>query len=148
MISNYLESFKNKTNDAISFPVTTFIEFICFTLQMWFATQRKDIEKCTTILSKLMEEDLTNIANEARTLNAEALSQFEFHFIDPIEGDCVVNLSMTTCDCASWQLIGIPCRHAVAADLERNVNIYFLCSPYYMHETWAECYKEAIPNRK
>ena len=52
----------------------------------------------------------------------------------------MVNLSTKTCDCASWQLIGIPCQHAVAAALERNVNIYSLCS----REMWAECYKEAI----
>ncbi|XP_062088691.1 uncharacterized protein LOC133795251 [Humulus lupulus] len=32
MISNYAESFNNKTRDARSFPITTFVKFIRFTL--------------------------------------------------------------------------------------------------------------------
>ena len=102
MTSNYVENFNKKIKNARAYPVTTFVEFIRFTLQTWFAKRREDIEKCTTRLSKVMEEDLTKSANEVRTLNAHALSQYKFHVIDPAEGDCVVNLSTKSCECATF----------------------------------------------
>ena len=144
MTSNYAESFNNKTKTARSFPVTTFVEFIRFTLQTWFAKHRQSIENCTSRLSPKMEEDVKKSANEARFLTAHPLSQYEFHVIDPEDGECVVNLSTKSCECGMFQCIGIPCRHAVAAALERNINIYALCSPYYTREKWAGCYKDTI----
>ncbi|XP_062103067.1 uncharacterized protein LOC133814077 [Humulus lupulus] len=100
MTSNYTESFKNKTRDARTFLVTTFLEFIRFTQQSLVFEQRY--------------------------------------------GDDEVNLMTKSCSCGIFQLIGIPCVHAVAATLEHRVNIYYLCSSFYTIESWRDLYKETI----
>ncbi|XP_024993300.1 uncharacterized protein LOC112527050 isoform X2 [Cynara cardunculus var. scolymus] len=69
MTSNYAESFNTKTKEARTFPITTFVEFIRFTLQTWFCERRDEAIKCTAILSNLTETDLTRIADKSRLLN-------------------------------------------------------------------------------
>ena len=49
MTSNYAESFNNKTKEARSFPFATFLEFIRFTLQSWFADRHEMATKATTV---------------------------------------------------------------------------------------------------
>ncbi|XP_062114620.1 uncharacterized protein LOC133825730 [Humulus lupulus] len=106
MTSNYAESFNNKTWDARSFPITTFVEFIRFTLQSWFW-------------------------------------RHEFHVLDgELNGE--VDLLNKTCTCGVFQIIGIPCAHALSGSLKRGVNFYSLCSNYYKIETWRSSYTESI----
>ena len=143
MTSNYAESFNNKTRDARTFPVTTFVEFIRFTIQSWFAARREEVEKCTSKLATIYEKDVSGIADDARYLKVHPLGQFEFHVVDP-EGDGEVNLMTKSCSCGQFQIMGYPCVHGVAAAMLRNVNIYSLCSPYYTTEMWRESYKETI----
>ena len=66
MTSNYAESFNNKTRDARTFPVTTFVEFIRFTIQSWFTARREEVEKCTSKLATIYEKDVSGIADDAR----------------------------------------------------------------------------------
>ncbi|XP_062104027.1 uncharacterized protein LOC133815175 [Humulus lupulus] len=61
MTSNYVESFNNKTRDARSFPITTFVEFIRFTLQSWFCDRRETSKKTTTTLAQTYEKDLVDM---------------------------------------------------------------------------------------
>ncbi|XP_062099976.1 uncharacterized protein LOC133805842 [Humulus lupulus] len=58
MTRNYAESFNNKTRDARSFPITTFVEFIRFTLQSWFCDRRETSKKITTTLAPTYEKNL------------------------------------------------------------------------------------------
>ncbi|XP_062114607.1 uncharacterized protein LOC133825714 [Humulus lupulus] len=90
-----------------------------------------------------MEKDLASIIADARYLKVHALGQFEFHMVD-LDGDGEVNLMTKSCSCDMFPIIGIPCVHAVAAAIDRSVNIYSLCSPFYTTEMWGESYKETI----
>ncbi|XP_062112671.1 uncharacterized protein LOC133823840 [Humulus lupulus] len=65
MTNNYAESFNNKTRDARSFSITTFIKFIRFTLQSWFCDRRETSEKTTTTLAPTYEKDLVDMAEKA-----------------------------------------------------------------------------------
>ena len=71
------------------------------------------------------------------------IGQHEFQVID-VEGDNNVDLLNKTCSCDLFQNLGIPCKHAIAAALKRNVSIYTMCSPFYTSGYWRECYKENI----
>ncbi|XP_062118707.1 uncharacterized protein LOC133832372 [Humulus lupulus] len=90
-----------------------------------------------------MEKDLAGIAAKAKFLKVYALGQLEFHVIDP-NGDGEVNFMTKLCSYGMFQIIGIPCVHAVAAAIDRGVNIYILCSPFYTIEMWRESYKQKI----
>ncbi|XP_062086287.1 uncharacterized protein LOC133792401 [Humulus lupulus] len=82
MTSNYVESFNNKTRDARSFPITTFVEFIRFTLQSWFCDRRETSEKTTTNLAPTYEKNLVDMAEKARFLIPYAIGRHEFHVLD------------------------------------------------------------------
>ncbi|XP_062075732.1 uncharacterized protein LOC133779846 [Humulus lupulus] len=143
MTSNYAESFNNKTWDARSFPITTFIEFIRFTLQSWFCDRRETSEKTTTTLALTYEKILVDMAEKARFLIPYAMGRHEFHVLDgELNGE--VDLLNKTCTCGVFQIIGIPCAHALSGSLKRGVNFYSLCSDYYKIETFRSSYTESI----
>ncbi|XP_062100019.1 uncharacterized protein LOC133805889 [Humulus lupulus] len=143
MTSNYAESFNNKTRDARSFPITTFVEFIRFTLQSWFCNRRETSEKTTTTLAPTYEKNLVDMAEKARFLIPYAIGRHEFHVLDgELNGE--VDLLNKTCTCGVFQIIGIPCAHALSGSLKRGVNFYSLCSDYYKIETWRSSYTESI----
>ncbi|XP_062100028.1 uncharacterized protein LOC133805900 [Humulus lupulus] len=113
MTSNYAESFNNKTWDARSFPITTFVEFIPFTLQSWFCDRRETSKKTTTTLAPTYGKDLVDMAEKARFLIPYEIGRHEFHVLDgELNGE--VNLLNKTCTCGVFQLIGIPCVHALS----------------------------------
>ncbi|XP_062085852.1 uncharacterized protein LOC133791959 [Humulus lupulus] len=143
MTSNYAESFNNKTRDARSFPITTFIEFIRFTLQSWLCDRRETSEKTTTTLAPTYEKTLVDMAEKARFLIPYAIGRHEFHVLDG-ELNGGVDLLNKTCTCGVFQIIGIPCAHALSGSLKRGVNFYSLCSDYYKIETWRSSYTESI----
>ncbi|XP_062116400.1 uncharacterized protein LOC133830437 [Humulus lupulus] len=84
-----------------------------------------------------------NNADKGRFMNVYALSQFQFH-VTGADDDVEVNLMMKSCSCGVVQLIGIPCPYAGAAAIERGVNLYSLCSLFYIIDSWRNSYKETI----
>ncbi|XP_062074978.1 uncharacterized protein LOC133778986 [Humulus lupulus] len=62
MTNNYDESFNNKTRETRSFPITTFVEFIRFTLQSWFCDRRETSEKTAITLAPTYEKYLVDMA--------------------------------------------------------------------------------------
>ncbi|XP_062113752.1 uncharacterized protein LOC133824792 [Humulus lupulus] len=134
MTSNYAESFNIKTRVARSFPITTFVEFIRFTLQSRFCDKRETSEKTTTTLAPTYEKDLVDMVEKARFLIPYAIGRHKFHVLDgKLNGE--VDLLNKTCTCGMFQLIAIPCVHALSGSLKRGVNFYSLCSNYYKIET-------------
>ncbi|XP_062088746.1 uncharacterized protein LOC133795306 [Humulus lupulus] len=143
MTKNYAESFNNKTRNARSFPITTFVEFIRFTLQSWFCDRRETSEKTITTLAPTYEKNLVDMAEKARFLIPYAIGRHEFHVLDgELNGE--VDLLNKTCTCGVFQIIGIPCAHALSGSLKRGVNFYSLCSDYYKIETWRSSYTKSI----
>ncbi|XP_062080006.1 uncharacterized protein LOC133784744 [Humulus lupulus] len=110
-----------------SFPITTYVEFIRFTLQSWFCDRRETSEKTTTTLAPTYEKILVDMAEKARFLIPYAIGRHEFHVLHGV-----------------FQIIGIPCAHALSGSLKRGVKFYSLCSYYYKIETWRSSYTKSI----
>ncbi|GAU36822.1 hypothetical protein TSUD_320590 [Trifolium subterraneum] len=51
-----------------------------------------------------------------------------------------VDLSKRSCTCGFWDLVGIPCRHAITAMSKRNQNPVDFVSGWYSRETYERCY--------
>lgn len=143
MTSNNAESFNNKTRNARTFPITTLLEFIRFTLQTWFFEREEIANKLNTKLTPTWQNDLAQLNNKAQFVNAYGLGLYECHVKDA-RGDFDVDLMAKTCTCGLPQQLNIPCEHSIAAAQHRSVDVYSLCSDFYLKETWIEMYKEAI----
>ncbi|XP_062103642.1 uncharacterized protein LOC133814733 [Humulus lupulus] len=129
MTSNYAKSFNNKTRDARSYPITTFVE--------------ETSEKSTAVLALTYEADLVAMAEKARLCIPYAMGQHEFLVLDG-KHNGEVDLINKTYTCGVFHIIGIPYRHALCASLKSNVNIYSMESEYYKKESWRASYVENI----
>ncbi|XP_022631475.1 uncharacterized protein LOC111240565 [Vigna radiata var. radiata] len=56
----------------------------------------------------------------------------------------IVDLSNHTCTCYFWDLVGIPCRHAVAAIHYKLENPEQYVHPYYKKDAYRTCYAPII----
>ena len=56
----------------------------------------------------------------------------------------IVNTAKRTCACGFWELVGIPCRHAVAALGYRMQNPEHFLDPCYSRRSYELCYEHAI----
>ncbi|XP_024010580.1 uncharacterized protein LOC112085995 [Eutrema salsugineum] len=58
--------------------------------------------------------------------------------------DCLVDLDRRTCSCGKYDLLKIPCRHAIKAAFSVNQQIHILTDHYYTTEAWRTAYEECI----
>lgn len=63
------------------------------------------------------------------------IGQFEFQVRDEDSG-VEVDLLKKECTCGKFQVIRIPCVHALNTTLKRKVNLYSLCSNFCTIEAW------------
>jgi hypothetical protein len=56
------------------------------------------------------------------------------------EAQFIVDTAKRTCSCGFWELVGIPCRHAVAALSYRKQNPSDYVDEYYSRAKYLECY--------
>ncbi|KAF3588776.1 hypothetical protein F2Q69_00027188 [Brassica cretica] len=55
-----------------------------------------------------------------------------------------VDLEKRTCTCPEFQVLGLLCRHAIAAASPRNMDYNMFVSEYHVKQTWAETLKGII----
>ena len=77
-----------------------------------------------------------------------ALNEYQVQSAEFVD---VVNLDSRSCSCRKWDVIGIPCCHAIAAMKARNMNPYDYCEQWYLTITYQKTYNaiiHAIHDRK
>ncbi|KAF2543672.1 hypothetical protein F2Q68_00031683 [Brassica cretica] len=62
----------------------------------------------------------------------------------PTKYGFVVDLEKRTCSCLEFQMLGLPCRHAIAAASFRNIEYALFASQYLVKDTWSETVKGII----
>ncbi|XP_013654074.1 uncharacterized protein LOC106358821 [Brassica napus] len=58
--------------------------------------------------------------------------------------DCLVDLDRNTCSCGKYNLMKIPCRHAIIAGFHVGRQPHTLTDLFYTTEAWREAYHESI----
>ncbi|XP_058773980.1 uncharacterized protein LOC131648214 [Vicia villosa] len=56
----------------------------------------------------------------------------------------IVDLSKKTCTCCFWELVGIPCRHAIAAMSYQKLDPETFVDGCYSRETYTKCYSNSV----
>ena len=67
------------------------------------------------------------------------VEEFEVH---QVEGGhaFIVNVAKQTCSCNFWELVGIPCRHAITAMSKTSKDPEDYVSEWYTREMYEKCY--------
>ena len=96
MTDNYAESFNSKSRDTRKFLITTFADFLRFTLQDWFYKRRDLALACNGPLVPDIEKQFHNAFQQATSCIVHSLSGFEL-FVQDGDRDGEVNLQTKTC---------------------------------------------------
>ncbi|CAN7018977.1 unnamed protein product [Brassica rapa subsp. trilocularis] len=110
----------------------------------WFAMRRaranREMGTLTPNVWKLVEENF----NLSTALAVRDIADLEFQVQDP-NGECfTVKLGAANCSCREYDLIGIPCIHALAASTKIGFPSDALVAPYYHVPTWRESFAGKI----
>ena len=138
MDSNIAESWNGVLKEAREYPLITMFEYIRTTVMSWFALRRaKSTREQGTItpnVRKLVEENF----DLSTAMAVRDIADLEYQVQDPA-GECfTVLLGPGTCTCGEYQLIGIPCMHALACSTRVGFPSDALVAPAYRVPTWRE----------
>ena len=127
MTSNYAESFNSKSRYARKYPITTFVDFLRFTLQDWFYKRRDLALAYNSPLAMDIKKQLCDTFQQATSCIVYPLSRFEFYVQDG-DRDGDVNLQTKIYSYRIFDLIGLLCVHVLTSTHSRSVDPYTLCS--------------------
>ena len=68
---------------------------------------------------------------EARRVRVQVAGLVEFQ-VQSVEYVDIVDLECKTCTCRKWEILGIPCCHALASMKDRNYDPYEFCEHWYL----------------
>ncbi|CAF2054883.1 unnamed protein product [Brassica napus] len=145
MTSNIAESLNHALLPARGSPIGELMEFIRWMLTRWFESRRCKISKMTGIVPKLIEQIMVEQLVLSTGLLLFPCSTWVFEVTHKANGfGFSVDLEKQTCSCLEFQMLGLPCRHAIAASSYQNMEYSFFVSQYHVKDTWSETVKGII----
>ncbi|KAL0898924.1 hypothetical protein Bca101_082885 [Brassica carinata] len=122
MNSNIAESLNKALVHAHDFPIMALFEFIRRMISRWFVSRQRLISKMSGEIPPAVDKRLLDNLHDARVYAVMPLSAFEFEVTLKTTGFGIsVNLEKRYCSCLEFQKVGIPCRHAIAVALFRDL---------------------------
>ncbi|XP_073152970.1 uncharacterized protein [Henckelia pumila] len=144
MTSKNADSMNALLKSQREYPITALIEHIRSVMQKWFYERLEEAKACMTQLTPKFEEILRKTLDASSILKVNPVTTHEFQVgLDTTNMD-VVNVAQRTCSCKKFEILEIPCRHALVAAMSRGISIYSLCSEYYKTTSWRTSYAEPI----
>ncbi|CAE5956850.1 unnamed protein product [Arabidopsis arenosa] len=144
MSSNISESLNAAMQKAIDFPIVTMVEFIRTMLMRWFCERREVATRTRTRCTPEIEEMLIDHLKEATDCAVIAASEWIYQVNDGFGIVFTVDLQKKTCTCRVFDVLMVPCCHALAAVGIRNVDIYSLVGNYAFVTEWRKLWREHI----
>ncbi|XP_048605532.1 uncharacterized protein LOC106354871 [Brassica napus] len=142
MSSNIAESLNKALVPARDSPVMALFEFIRRMISRWFVSRQRKISKMSGEIPPAVDELMENNIEDARAYAVMPLSAFEFEVTLKTTGfGSSVNLETRSCTCLEFQKVGIPCRHAIAAAMFRDLQHSEFIADAYLKKTWNETTK-------
>ncbi|CAI9266458.1 unnamed protein product [Lactuca saligna] len=139
-------TFNSKIEDGRDAPIINCIEFIREYIMKKIVKVDKEIQKVVGPLTPTATTILDNIKSKAEQYVATFCGAGKYQVAGPWQDQCIVDVGQQSCTCKRWELIGIPCKHGVAAiwDMGRNdkdVGIpESFVHPCYWLSSWKEMY--------
>ncbi|KAF3547530.1 hypothetical protein DY000_02008230 [Brassica cretica] len=112
-------------------------------LTRWFFERRTRSRKHTKPLTIAIEKKIDRRINKDKTFLVQPVDEYPF-LVRGDTIDCLVDLDRRTCSCGKYDLLKIPCRHAIKAGLTVGRAPSSLTDNMYSTSTWRTAYKETI----
>ena len=139
LLNNICEAFNNVLVEARAKPIISLMEWIRRYVMQRSAAKREGLSNFEGVLMPAITKMIEKNAKEIYGLRVIPVDVYEFE-VDDIDDCYVVNLANRTCHCGSWDLIGIPCKHAVACIVLRKLDANDFVHEAYLIETYRKTY--------
>ncbi|XP_058776094.1 uncharacterized protein LOC131650398 [Vicia villosa] len=144
LMNNLSESFNATILLQRDKSIITMFEWIRSYLMGRFATLREKVGYKGRIMSKPLRR-LDREIKKSVSWTATYAGRLTFQVTHVMFTDSfVVELAKHTCSCNFWDLIGIPCRHAISAIHRKVDDPIDYVHQYYHKSTYVKCYEEDI----
>ncbi|XP_050277736.1 uncharacterized protein LOC126719198 [Quercus robur] len=144
LVNNLSESFNAMILKSRDKPILAMLEWIRVRLMTRLYTKREGIQKYAGKLCPSIQDRLEKLKVESKAFSATPAGSFLYEVGSQYERH-VVDLVKKTCSCRSWDLNGIPCKHAITAIYTNIETPEDYTHPCYFKETYMEIYKEVLP---
>ncbi|XP_024011367.1 uncharacterized protein LOC112086626 [Eutrema salsugineum] len=131
MTSNISESLNYVLTMARDFPVISILETIRTTLVSWFALRREAANKDTDIMNPKVKEMMMENFKKSAGYFIMKIGDGIYEVRDAMDIAYAVHLWEQSCTCRAFQLLGIPCEHAIAAGIRDGVRVETLVNVHY-----------------
>nr|VDC97764.1 unnamed protein product [Brassica oleracea] len=125
------------------YPVIPLLDSIREMLARWFFERRTRSKKHTKPLTIAIEKKIDRRINKGKTFLVQPVDEYRF-LVRGDTIDCLVDLDRRTCSCGKYDLLKIPCRHAIKAGLTIGRASSSLTDDMYTTSTWTTAYQETI----
>ncbi|CAI9290662.1 unnamed protein product [Lactuca saligna] len=122
MLNNMCESLNSKIVEGRDVPIITCLQYIREYLMKKIVTVQKEIDKATSPLTPTATIWVGKLKKEATQLRSVFCGNGKYQVIKNLMEQFVVDMGQQTCSCRRWELIGIPCAHAIATMWEMLKN--------------------------
>ncbi|XP_048605722.1 uncharacterized protein LOC106356228 [Brassica napus] len=141
--NNPAESINYVLRSPREFPVIPLLNSIREMLTRWFFKRKKLISKHTHRLTIDVEEKIDRRIGKGKTFRVYPVTDSQL-LVKGDTIDCFVDLDKRTCSCGKYDLLKIPCRHAIKAGFFVGREPYTLTDFLYTTGAWREAYQESI----
>ncbi|CAI9261781.1 unnamed protein product [Lactuca saligna] len=150
MLNNMCEYLNSKIVEGRDVPIITCLEYIREYLMKKVVTVQKEIDKATCPLTPTATIWVGKLKKEATQLRSVFYGNGKYQVSKNLMEQFVVDMGQQTCSCRRWELIGIPCAHAIATmwEMLKNKEIDKIPEDWvnrtYWLETWKNMYSFTI----
>ncbi|XP_024013346.1 uncharacterized protein LOC112087681 [Eutrema salsugineum] len=144
MTSNISESLNKVLTMARDFPVISILESIRTTVVTWFALRREAANSDTDVINPKVKEMVIKNFNRSSGYFVMKIGDGIYEVRDATDVSYAVHLWEQSCTCREFQLLAIPCEHAVAAAIREGVRVETLVGVHYTVEYRKKAYEGLI----
>ncbi|XXG59581.1 hypothetical protein AAC387_Pa04g1641 [Persea americana] len=129
--------------EAREYPITKQVDAVRCKLMEFYDVRHRSSLDLHTRLTPYTEKILRKEFEDARRLGVRPASQYEYqvHFAQYID---VVHLDLRSCSCRRWDVLGIPCSHAMAAIQMSGVHPYDYCEHWFSSDVYRSTYNDIV----
>ncbi|XP_076928165.1 uncharacterized protein LOC143592030 [Bidens hawaiensis] len=150
LLNNLCEVFNKQLVGGRDKPIITCLEFIREYLMKRIVLVRKSISKCDGPLTPKATTLFEGIKKDTLLYKVIWNGMNKYQVSGPSQDQCVVDVDKKTCSCGMWELIAMPCKHAVTVNYNMAQNGMDVDIPeawiskVYLLDTWKKVYDHNI----
>ncbi|KAG7578982.1 Zinc finger PMZ-type [Arabidopsis thaliana x Arabidopsis arenosa] len=147
MTSNVAESLNAVLKEARELPIVLTLEYIRVlggTLMTWFEKRREKATQHDKPLTPKVEEIVQRNYERSTSYDVAKINNEQYEMKTTTGLSYVVDIQKWTCTCEEFNLLQIPCSHAIAAAICCDMSVPMLAAPQYGSFFWSLAYTGSI----